>query len=92
MKKLKLGDYVKCVIIEKGKPTEPKYGFVVDLNITDTYPYNVKFHDAAVKFHDDAVKFRGASNDGIGIYKANELTVIINDDVIDTFINDMVLI
>ena len=76
MKKVKLGDYVKCVIVEDGKAREPKYGFVIDLNITATYPYNVKFHD-----------------DGdSGFYNADELTVIINGDIIDTFINDMVSI
>ena len=75
MKKLKLDDYVKCVVEKNGNASEPKYGFVTDLNITATYPYNVKF----------------CGRDS-GFYNADELTVIINNDILDTFINDMVLI
>ena len=75
MKKVKLGDYVKCVIKKNGDVSEPRYGFVSDLDITATYPYRVKFC--------------GSES---GVYNADELTIIINEGDIDTFINDMIMI
>lgn len=74
MKQLKVGDYVKCVIIEKGKNPEPEHGIVVNIHHMDPYPYIVRYHN----------------NVETGLYTASELTVIINDTILSALINDMV--
>ena len=75
---LRVGDYVKCAV----ENDEIEYGFVVSVNDKyAAYPYSVN-HNIAI------------DDDGwnIGLYKESELTVVVNENIMNELIDNMVMI